>query len=133
MFVTGYSTGLPSTGSDYATVAYNASTGAQRWVKRYNGGVGDDYAHSVAVSGSTVYVTGYSRGTNDAFDYATVAYGAATGAQQWMKRYNGAASGGRGANSVAVSPDGKAVFVTGSSSGGSATGYDYATVAYNAE
>jgi WD40 repeat protein len=130
VYVTGYSDGLPSTGSDYATVAYNATTGAQQWVKRYNGGVGDDYAHSVAVSGSTVYVTGYSRGTNDAFDYATVAYGA-TGQQLWVKRYNGAASGHRGANAVAVSPDGKTVFVTGSSYRAT-TNYDYATVAYNA-
>ena len=135
VFVTGYSGSQTTGGYDYATVAYNTATGAQLWVKRYNGPLGgSDQAHSVAVSpnGKTVFVTGSSFGTGNGNDYATVAYSAATGAQLWAKRYNGAANGSRGANSVAVSPDGKTVFVTGSSYGGSATSFDYATVAYNA-
>jgi len=132
VFVTGYSGGK-TTGYDYATVAYNAATGAQLWVKRYAGPAGDDFAHSVTASGTAVYVTGSSIGTNDGYDYATVAYNATTGAQLWVKRYNGAALGNRGGNSVAASPDGKTVFVTGSSyAGSSSTGYDYATVAYSA-
>ena len=60
--------------SDYATIAYNAATGAQRWAKRYDGpGTGDGQAYSAAVSpnGATVFVTGYSGGTGD---YATIAY-----------------------------------------------------------
>jgi outer membrane protein assembly factor BamB len=132
VFVTGTSLGAP-TGEDYATVAYNAATGAQLWVKQYDGfGSGGNYAHSVAVSpgGTAVFVTGYSLGTNNGYDYATVAYNAATGAQLWVKRYNGASNGDRGATSVAVS--GSTVFVTGSSYGGSTANYDYATVAYNA-
>ncbi|MGO9160610.1 MAG: WD40 repeat domain-containing protein [Streptosporangiaceae bacterium] len=132
VFVTGTSLGTP-TGEDYATVAYNAATGAQLWAARYDGfGSGGNYAHSVAVSpgGSMVFVTGNSLGTNDGYDYATVAYSAATGAQLWVKRYNGASNGERGANSVAVS--GSTVFVTGSSYGGSTANYDYATIAYSA-
>ena len=133
VFVTGYSGSQTTGGYDYATVAYNPATGAQLWVKRYNGPAAADHAHSVTVaSGKTVFVTGSSFGTGNGYDYATVAYSAATGAQLWVKRYNGAAGGSRGANSVAVSPDGKTVFVTGSSYGGSATDFDYATVAYNA-
>ena len=132
VLVTGYSGSQTTGGYDYATVAYNTATGAQLWVKRYNGPAGDDFAHSMTVSGSTVYVTGSSLGTNNGYDYATVAYNTATGAQLWVKRYNGAALGNRGANSVAASPDGKTVFVTGSSYAGSTTDYDYATVAYNA-
>jgi DNA-binding beta-propeller fold protein YncE len=78
VYVTGDSTGIRS-GADYATVAYNAATGAQRWVQRYNGPAnGGDYARSVAVSpgGGTVYVTGYSQRTagSEEPDYATVAY-----------------------------------------------------------
>ena len=132
VFVTGYSGSQTTGGYDYATVAYSTVTGAQLWVKRYNGPAGDDFAHAMTVSGNTVYVTGSSIGTNDGYDYATVAYSATTGAQLWAKRYNGAALGSRGANSVAASPDGKTVFVTGSSYAGSTTDYDYATVAYSA-
>jgi WD40 repeat protein len=132
VFVTGYSGSQTTGGYDYATVAYNPATGAQLWVKRYNGPAGDDFAHAVTVSGSTVYVTGSSIGTNNGYDYATVAYNAATGAQLWVKRYNGAPNGNRGANAVTASPDGKTVFVTGSSYAGSTTDYDYATVAYSA-
>ena len=133
VFVTGYSGSQATGGYDYATVAYNTVTGAQLWVKRYNGPLsGGDFAHSMTVSGNTVFVTGSSIGTGDGYDYATVAYNATTGAQLWVKRYNGASGGSRGANSVAASPDGKTVFVTGSSYAGSATDYDYATIAYNA-
>jgi WD40 repeat protein len=134
VFVTGSSHAATTGDDDYATVAYNAATGHQQWVKRYNSPHGGSLAHSLTVSpnGKTVFVTGSSLGTNNGYDYATVAYNAATGAQRWVRRYNGATEGDRGANSVAVSPNGKTVFVTGSSYTGSASDYDYATVAYNA-
>ena len=134
MFATGYSLGT-NNGYDYATVAYNAATGAQRWVKRYNSAAGGNRgANSVAVSpsGTMVFVTGSSLGSSGGYDYATVAYNAATGAQRWVKRYHGSASEDDEAYSVAVSPSGKAVFVTGSSEGTPAGTYEYATVAYNA-
>ena len=62
--MTGVSTG-PDGDLDYATVAYDASTGAKLWVKRYNGpGNGDDVAHALGVSpdGSQVFVTGLTAG-----------------------------------------------------------------------
>ena len=123
VFVTGASQGTRS-GPDYATVAYSAATGAQLWVTRYNGPAnGNDAAWSVAVSpgGSRVFVTGASQGTRSGPDYATVAYSAATGAQLWVTRYNGPANGDDAARSVAVSPSGSTVYVTGSSYPGSAT------------
>ena len=131
VFVTGES--LPTAGGeDYATVAYNAATGAQLWAARYDGPSNDSAGAEVTVSSSgTVFVTGYSLGTPTGDDYATVAYNAATGAQLWAARYDGFGSGGNYAHSVAVSPDGTAVFVTGYSLGTN-DGYDYATVAYNA-
>jgi DNA-binding beta-propeller fold protein YncE len=133
IFVTGVSAGV-SSGNDYATLAYMASTGALLWAQRNNGtGNGDDGANSVAVSpdGSKVFVTGDSLA--DAYtDYVTVAYSAATGTVLWVKAYNGLGNLDDHARSVAVSPDGSRVFVTGESFGG-AIGYDYATVAYSAD
>jgi WD40 repeat protein len=133
VFVTGSSVGKTS-GADYATLAYNAATGRQLWVRRYNGPANrDDYAFSLAVNprGTRVYVTGASHGRSSAFDYATVAYNAATGRQLWVRRYNGPGNGDDWASSVAVSPRGTVVFVTGYSDG-KGTGPDYATLAYSA-
>ena len=62
------------------------------------------------------------------FDSATVAYDAATGANQGVKRYDGRGHGADFAAAVSVSPDGFRVFVTGSSAGSSAV--DFATVAH---
>ncbi len=136
VFVTGTSTGRTS-GEDYATVAYSTATGAQLWVKRYNGPKnGPDRAAAMAVGrgGGKVFVTGSSGGTFPYADYATVAYSTATGAQLWVKRYNGPASRDDIAHSVAVSRTGK-VFVTGQSIGAIRddyySGFDYATVAYS--
>ena len=112
-----------------------SGSGTQLWIKRYNGtDNGGGQARSVAVSpsGSTVYVTGnsYGKGTSSIADYATVAYNAATGTQLWVARYNGLGNGGGQAESVAVSPSGSTVFVTGLATG---TKYSYyATVAYSA-
>ena len=122
MHVTGQSAGT-STGADYATIAYTTD-GAQQWVARYNGtGNGTDAATSVAVSptSGTVYVTGQSVATSGLYDYATIAYTAATGTQQWVKRPAGSVLY---PGSVAVSPTAGTVFVTGANVG------DYITVAY---
>jgi PQQ-like domain len=138
VFVTGVSASK-ATGPDYATASYDAATGARLWVRRYNGPADrSDEAHSVAVSpgGGPVYVTGVSRAVKSGTDYATIAYDATTGAQLWVRRYNGPANGGDNASAVAVSPNGAAVFVTGFSKRTLTTrrrgNTDYATVAYDA-
>ena len=133
VFVTGESTNQAQTALDYATVAYNATTGTQLWAKRYNGpGNSTDDATSLGVSptGSTVYVTGYSVGSTHSYAYATIAYNAATGTQRWIQRYDAHGGFEDTAYSVAVSSTGT-VFVTGSALTGGATGQDYTTIAYN--
>jgi hypothetical protein len=133
VFVTGSSEAQVFS-QDYATVAYDAATGRQLWVRRYNGpGNAGDSARSVAVGpgGARVFVTGESQSVTTSGDYATVSYSAATGRQLWVRRYNGPANGFDSARSVAVSPDGTRVFVTGDSFGRTTSG-DYATVSYSA-
>jgi outer membrane protein assembly factor BamB len=133
VFVTGGSVGS-GTSSDYATIAYDAATGANAWFKNYNGpGNGNDVAYAVAVSpnGSKVVVTGGSLGSAGNWDYATIAYDASTGANAWFERYDGPGNRVDYASSVVVSPDSTKVFVTGSSDGAAGTP-DYATIAYQA-
>jgi WD40 repeat protein len=134
VFVTGSSDRGWAKGTDFATVAYDAWTGARLWVERYNGAKnGNDGAYSVAASpdGSKVVVTGFSDRAATGGDAATVAYDASTGAQLWVARDNGPANGEDFAGSVAASPDGSKVFITGWSDG-AATGEDFLTVAYAA-
>ena len=130
VFVTGTSQGRTS-GLDYATVAYAAATGRRLWASRYNGqGRGRDFPAAIAVSHGAVYVTGFSIGSEKGSGFATVAYSASTGASLWTRRYY-QPSGRNSASSVAVSPDGRRVFVTGGSrQTGSGTGF--ATIAYRA-
>lgn len=128
VFATGSSRSSPSD-NDYATVAYDASTGATLWVQRFDGPAHlDDQVAAIAVSpdGSTVFVTGTSEG-----DYGTVAYAASNGAVGWTKRYDGKANSGSVARALGVSPDGSTVFVAGSNYG-TTSSIDYATVAYEA-
>jgi hypothetical protein len=131
VFVTGDSTGA-GTNTDFATVAYDAPTGATLWGKLYNGSANDaDGASDVAASpdGSRVFVTGTSHENATYYDYTTVAYDAATGVSAWVQHYSGPNDEYDAAASVAASPDGSKVFVTGNSNGLSSI--DYATVAYS--
>ena len=137
MFVTGR-TGITDseftgTVSDYATVAYDTASGRRLWSASYDGPAsGDDVAVAVAVSGdgARVFVTGQSADSGGGEDYATVAYDAATGSQQWVRRYAGPAGGDDFAVGLAASPDGSRVFVTGTSDGASFRAF--ATLAYDA-
>lgn len=136
VFITGWSEGV-TTSWDYATVAYRARTGTRLWVQRYDGGASQfDGASSVVVSedGTRIYVTGASEtGPLANQDYATIAYGASKGKELWVARYDGPAKDRDGASSIAISPDGSVVYVTGASRG-VVTGFtDYATVAYAAK
>jgi WD40 repeat protein len=131
VFVVGPSVGGGGRHPDYATVAYEASTGAQLWTRRYNAGNGDDFPTAVAVSpdGATVFVTGGSMGVSSDLDYATIAYGASTGVRLWTRRFDGPEQDI--ATALTVSSDGSKLFVTGDSFS-TARADDYQTLAYDA-
>ena len=97
VFVTGHVQSQAVT-AEYGTVAYNATTGARLWARRYAG----PGATSLAVSPdrTKVYVTGESH-----FNYGTLAYSARTGTRLWARFYGGRRSNDV-AYSVAVSPGG---------------------------
>ncbi|MFN2544595.1 MAG: PQQ-binding-like beta-propeller repeat protein [Actinomycetota bacterium] len=122
VFVTGTETvGDPGTGAqtigDFVTIAYDAATGAERWVARYAGpDGGDDRARFVVVSseGSRVYVAGYQNGS----DVTVVAYDTTAGDQVWVTRYGGADGSLDSVSGLAVAPDGSTVYVAGSEAAG---------------
>jgi DNA-binding beta-propeller fold protein YncE len=126
--------GGTTTNYDWNTIAYDTATGKQRWVRAYGGPAGgDDEPHTAAVSpdGTEVFVTGRRAGATTCWDYVTLAYRGTTGALLWRRVYNGPASADDAAHSMAISPDGNEVFVTGIS-WDDATSHDYATTAYDA-
>jgi uncharacterized delta-60 repeat protein len=127
IYVTGSSWGN-DTEADYATVKYD-SGGNRLWVARYNGPIDlEDTAKTIALDSlGNPYVSGWSRGANGRYDFATVKYDTA-GTQLWAARYDGPAGGHDKVYAMAVDTAGD-VYVTGRSSG-TTTFYDYATVKY---
>ena len=117
--------------TEASTSLGETSPGTQLWMKLFdNRGNGGALSEAVSPTGARCSSPGTppARGAeND----TTVAYNSVTGAQRWAKSYGGPGGIDR-AVSVAVSPNGKAVFVTGYSSRGAVLGADYPTIAYNA-
>lgn len=103
-----------------------------QWQVRYSSaGANVDRAQDLVMDAAgNVYVTGIGRGASGNFDYVTIKYNAA-GAQQWIAEYNGPGNSLDEAHAIAVDASGN-VYVTGWSYGGATTGYDYATVKYDA-
>lgn len=133
VYVTGASEGV-GTGLDYATVAIDASNGATVWAARFDSAGGEDLATAIALSGddTRLYVTGTLELNGAATDFGTIAYDSATGAQQWMRRYNGPANGRDWGQLRSLGQDGSRLYVSGASDG-VGTGLDYATIAYSTE
>jgi WD40 repeat protein len=131
VFVTGASD--DGVWTDYATVAYKASTGHHLWTARY-GRPAEDAARTLSVSpdGSRVFVSGFSISTGTSRDIVTIGYNAATGRELWRTRYDGAVHREDQANAMAISPDGSQVFVTGYSDRSKRL-RNYVTLAYGAK
>lgn len=121
--------GRPALNNDMLLIKYD-SAGNLEWSKFYNGpGNGEDGANAVAYRAGYVYITGYSRSAGGNVDYTTIKYSAIDGAQIWVARYDGPATGTDNANAIAIGSD-NSVYVTGDSQrmGG---GADYATIKYS--
>jgi uncharacterized delta-60 repeat protein len=102
------------------------------WVQHYGSGFypSRDVATAMAIDRSgNVYVTGYSSGPPRGVDCFTLKYDA-SGTQIWTARYSGPGNGDDQASAIAVDDSGN-VYVTGYSLGLD-TGWDFATIKYNA-
>lgn len=115
-------------GYDYLTVKYS-TTGTQLWTARYDAASGSDIASDIKVDlYGNVFITGSSYvGSGVKMDYTTIKYNS-TGAQQWLKRYNGTANDTDAATSLDLDVYGNA-YVTGYVKN-NVTGYDYCTIKY---
>jgi len=109
VYVTGRTLSASGLGEGAATLAYDARTGRQLWVRRYlpqtaYGGL------AVSPDGTTLYELGARRVSGGKWRPAVIAYAAATGKRRWLRasRYPGLLT------SIAISPDGTTVYATGS-------------------
>ncbi len=133
VYVTGESV---SRGADVSTQALSAATGAVVWEARYTsetqgGSVSSDLA--VGPDG-TVYVSGASLGVLAGWNFLTLAYTPA-GLTDWVARYTySTAEVGQtqqdNDTELALSPSAGRLFVSGTSDGGFATGWDAATLGF---
>jgi hypothetical protein len=112
VFVTGSSYGAGN--DDLTTIGYDAGTGAQLWVSRYNGPAnGTDGGAAVAASsdGNSVVVSGFSMAASKE-DAVTLAIDPVDGTTRWVDRYDSPAQWGTFATGLlAISPDSTRAFV----------------------
>lgn len=119
LFVTGRVSNATEVTWEYATVAYDASTGVIVWDKQYRDPVtafeeGADILASP--DGDVVYVTGHAGHPSGQGDAATIAYSALDGTEMWVGRLNGSTTGSDYTQGLelATTPDGAWLFALGS-------------------
>jgi DNA-binding beta-propeller fold protein YncE len=105
---------------DYATVAYDPSSGVEIWSVRYHDRRWPDdtpYALAVSPDAKRIFVTGCRSDLAECYrgDFMTIALNAADGNLLWKSIYDGAVLAPDTAYDVAVSPDNESVYVTGTS------------------
>lgn len=129
-----YVTGNTIAGSELANVLTTVYDrfGTVKWQTEYNGSFDhNDYGTAIAIDDDKnvfVAATTFSSATNY-YDYLVIKYDS-TGTEQWTATYNGPGSLFDIPSDILVDTSGN-VYVTGGSQG-SGTGYDYATIKYNA-
>jgi hypothetical protein len=135
VYVTG--TSLGATHDEITTVAYNADTSEELWVTRRDGQPWPSGASSIVATPieNIVYVTGWASDLDKPSQYVTIAYDTNNGDVLWESVYASPDPPLTGPNdeaySIALSPDGNTVYITGKSQDDD-TYFDIATVAYNA-
>jgi DNA-binding beta-propeller fold protein YncE len=92
---------------------------------------GGEQARGMAIGGDRIFTTGLRNTGGFQYDYLTVGYELATGAEKWTAQYDGPLSDLDIPWGAAATPNGSRVFVTGESMGSNQTGSDVATVAYD--
>lgn len=134
VFVTGGSRMSPGN-ADLVTLAYDSAKGATLWTRRFTDPEpGDDVGLAVAVDpdGSRIYVLGSYEKDGFNLDFATLAYEAATGTQQWLSIYSGlvdtpAVASNEWPRDLEVSSDGSALVLAGTGAS-EATKFDLVTL-----
>lgn len=129
IYVSGKTSGL-SSGLDIVTLKYNPD-GTQAWAMVYNGpGNNEDYAASLDIDASgNVYTGGCSIGSGTGQDIVLIKYNS-SGAEQWIKRYNGAGNGGDAVVGVIVDGAGD-ILAGGYTDMGSGQRQNFLTLKYN--
>lgn len=128
VIVTGLSVGAGTAAQDIVTIKYNNS-GTQQWLNRYNGpSNGYDEGKGIATDAAgAIYITGYSFTSGSNNDYTTIKYDA-SGAQEWITKYNGTGNNADQAVAIAIDNIGN-IYVSGLSKG-SGSNEDYETIKY---
>lgn len=122
-----------TTNYDFVTLLYNTA-GAQQWAGIYNGiDNGNDKATALTadITGN-IYVTGHGFFTGAFDDYVTIKYNQ-SGAQQWIRNFNGLGNDDDKAVGIAIDGNGN-VFITGQSDQDPSAllkDYDMVTVKYD--
>jgi hypothetical protein len=118
VYVTGASGQSPGDGpmEAFTTVAYDAATGAQLWVRRYDAASGNNatgLAIAVSPNGKTVYTTGFGGVGPNHSEVVSFAYDAATGADVWAAHDDYGNSNANVGRSIAISRGGSRIYVSG--------------------
>jgi DNA-binding beta-propeller fold protein YncE len=135
VFVAGSQTGTHGSDDfwDFFTVGYDTATGGEAWTKIYDGPAHEgDTAEGLGVSpdGTRVYVTGTSAASLPDRDFATVAYAASDGTQEWVTRYTVGVD--NFASDLVVNPNGGRIFVAGYGRDSLNVPHGYRILAYRA-
>ena len=127
VFVAGYGTNA-SGNFNWLVRAYDAGTGEVKWTDQWDLAGKDEYAYTLAVSGTRVFVAGTGRNASGNSDWLVRAYDAGTGEVKWTDQWD-LAGKDDWANALGVSDN--RVFVAGTGINASGN-FDWLVRAYDA-